>query len=73
MRTKTSNQIRDTKSREGGKRGISMNRKLPPSKDDLFYEKKNLEEALLNTWDKFNIPAFHREAFLKCENQNNLK
>lgn len=41
--------------------------------DALLKEKKVLQERLLATWDRLNIPMFHREAFVKCENIQNLK
>ena len=50
-----------------------MSRKLPPSRGDLINEKRAIDDLLYKTWDKFNIPSFHREAFLKCENLNNMK
>jgi len=41
--------------------------------DNLLKEKKLSQERLLATWDRLNIPLFHREAFVKCENIQNLK
>lgn len=41
--------------------------------DNLLREKKFQQERLLATWDRLSIPMFHREAFLKCENLQNLK
>jgi len=41
--------------------------------DGLLKEKKIQQDRLLATWDRLSIPMFHREAFLKCENLQNLK
>jgi len=61
----------DMKSRQGG-RGDSM-RKHTPLTETLLKEKRIQEERLFTAWESQNIPIFHQEAFLKCENMQNLK
>jgi hypothetical protein len=36
-------------------------------------DKSFWQEKLYETWNKHAIPDFHREVFIKCENQNNPK
>jgi len=62
---------RDLQSR-GQSRGDSM-RRHTPILETLLKEKRALQEKLLAIWERLNTPLFHREAFLKCENAQNLK
>jgi len=62
---------RDLQSR-GQSRGDSM-RRHTPILETLLKEKRALQEKLLGLWERLNTPLFHREAFLKCENAQNLK
>lgn len=62
---------RDVQSR-GQSRGDSV-RRHTPILESLLKDKRALQEKLLSIWEKLNTPLFHREAFLKCENAQNLK
>jgi len=61
----------EMKSREKT-RAESM-RRYTPLTETLFREKRAQQEKLLSIWDRFNIPLFHRDTFLKCENTQNMK
>jgi len=61
----------EIKSREKT-RAESMRRYTPLTETQLK-EKRLQQEKLLATWERLNIPVFHRETFIKCENPQNVK